>query len=210
MGKTLSLGLRLMMAAIVAVLLSGCQKETTFETVDDLDTDENAAVSGPSVPAKGFRPVLGWDFEKDAADWRPTAASVRLSVSTATRHDGAAALQVEGTSPTKAWGFLSGPAFDLQPRTRYRLSAWENVQRWSAADLPPFIKCQVDRRGAFVENYLSAKYDLARKGEWQLLAAEFTTDGSTGLTGLFSLEKGADNRAVDAVVFLDNVSVEAE
>ncbi len=210
MGKTLSHGLRLLLAAIVAVLLSGCQKETTFETIDDLDTDENAAVSGAASPARGFRPVLGWDFEKGLADWKPAAASVRLSVSTATRHDGAAALQAEGASPVKAWNFLTGPVFDLQPGTRYRLSGWVNVQEWSAPDLPPFFKCQVDRRGAFVQNHFSAKYDLARKGEWQFLTAEFATDGSTGLTGLFSLEKGVDSRAVDAVVFLDGIALESE
>lgn len=110
------------------------------------------------------------------------------------------ALRIRGRS-TAGWNFAASARLPLQPGAQYRLSAWLRVDALSEGARAPFFKCEFLRgataAGARVN---SERYDLARRGAWQELAAEFLVpEGVTA--GYLALEKGDEAPVeIDALV----------
>ena len=123
-------------------------------------------------------------------------------------HSGQHALLVTG-SCQKAWNYTSfRTPVELQPGSRYRLSAWMLVESMDPASHAPYLKLGVNNRdGKWLTNFNSGTYDLRQMGTWQRLEAdvEVPLDGASGDV---AIERGSQEAPISARLWLDDVALE--
>jgi hypothetical protein len=121
---------------------------------------------------------------------------------------GKGSLLVEGSLKdgwNYAWYRLPSP---LVGGARYRLTGWMLVERMEPTGFPPYLKLGVnDRKGAWLINVNTDKYDLTKTGTWQKLTAVGDLPAEAE-TGEISVEKGDNNTAAAVRLRLDDVTLE--
>jgi hypothetical protein len=159
--------------------------------------------------AQAAAPPPVWDFENGLQGWKPRAATVtveRVTESGATA-DSRACLRVHGRME-QDWNYAVSDSVPLRAGQLYRLSAWLKVVSIGAATPMPFLKCEfvaTDRRRE-MGRARTDSYDVANRGQWQHLTAEFQAPAGA-VSGWLALEKGtSDPTQIDAC--LDDVILE--
>jgi len=160
-----------------------------------------------SAVAATETPVV-WDFEADAAGWRPRAETVAVTRAAAGATPASrGSLHVRG--PIRVgWNYVTSPPRPMTPGGLYRLSAHLRVDTLGPATPAPYLKCEfvgADRRKA-LGRASTEPYDPARMGTWQRLVGEFRAPKGV-VSGWLALEKGtAGPCEIDAR--LDDVRLE--
>ena len=104
-----------------------------------------------------------------------------------------------------AWHNLPSP---LIGGARYRLTGWMLVEKMDPSSLPPYLKLGVNgRKGVWLTNINTEKYDPAMPGTWQKLTAvgDLPPDAEIGE---ISVEKGDNTTAASVKLRLDDITLE--
>jgi hypothetical protein len=196
----------LLATTLVAVALfgAGCKKEEKATEIAP------APASAPAQQAAQTAGPVGQEFtfEGGTDGWTPVAKSVTIEQVSDKKHNGNSSLKVSGSSPTPHFNFAFSRKFLLEPGKKYKLSGWTLVDSLNDLKHPPLLKCAVYQNGKWSSNYFTKNYYFKKKGEWQELSINFETPSSGKVEGLVSLEKGANDVAVDAVAYLDDIKLE--
>ena len=152
--------------------------------------------------------VVEYAFEDGAGKWW-TIGDVKTAQDTSKKHSGNASVKISGTAPVEKWNYAQLERFPLEKGKKYRLTGWMLVDSVSDSKYPPLLLVAVYENQKWLLNAITAKYDLNKKGEWQLLSSEFIAPQSEGIQGYVSLAKGTKDVTLNAVIFLDDIKVEA-
>lgn len=150
-----------------------------------------------------------WDFENNAGNWKPRAATVKVQrvMEAGATENSRACLHVYGKMQGN-WNYAVSNSVPMQASQLYRLSASVRVVSAGSGTPMPFLKCEFvasDRRKDLGRANTN-QYDAAHLGQWQHLTAEFQAPAGT-VSCWLALEKGtSDPTQIDA--YIDNVSIE--
>lgn len=141
--------------------------------------------------------------------WAPVQDSVTVDTGQLNQGDTTQIfIIVQGSANKGYWNFARSPIVSLEPGKKYRLSCWVLLKELANPQYPPFLKCGVYKKGEWLANYFTPKYDMAKNGEWQYLSTEFKTPESRDLTGFVAVEKGTNKEAFNIVVYLSGLTFE--
>jgi len=171
-------------------------------------SQESAADPGDQEKTSDPKIIQAYDFENGTGGWHSVYETLHIDASTEKKHEGANSLKVEGTSPEEFWNFAASDPFPLDPGKKYHLTGWMLLEALDENDYPPLLKCEIIQGTEWLANANTNKYDLSKKGEWQKLSLVFTTPMVTDIKGLFSVEKGTNDRAVETTLYIDDVKLE--
>lgn len=173
---------------------------------DEADWYALGAVQGVTAPATSGK-MYEEGFEGEVKPWG-TCEGIAATVGDTQAHSGQHALLVTG-SCQKAWNYTSfRTPVELQPGSRYRLSAWMLVESMEPANYAPYLKLGVNNQeGKWLTNFNSGTYDLRQMGTWQRLEAdvEVPLDGASGDV---AIERGSQEAPITARLWLDDVALE--
>jgi hypothetical protein len=150
-----------------------------------------------------------WNFEEDASNWRPRAATVKVEcvAGAGATETSRACLHVQGRM-AENWNYAVSDSVPMQAGRLYRLSAWVKVTAVGAGAPMPFLKCEFVAADSRREMGRASTdpYDGAHLGQWQHLSAEFHAPPGT-VSCWLALEKGTSGPTeIDAS--LDEVVLE--
>ena len=146
-------------------------------------------------------------FETETAPWS-VVDGVTAALAADEAHSGTKSLLVSGTTAT-AWNYASFRVpKPLMGFGMYRFSAWMKVEQCSSDKLAPYLKVGINGAdGKWICNFGTQKYDLSKRGTWQLL--EGTADlPATAASADFAIEKGDNATPVTVKLWLDDLKLE--
>ncbi len=151
------------------------------------------------------------DFELGLDGWRSRTGG-RITLSTDVAHSGRASAMVEGTLEGQNEYFVTyyecGPPWEimaLQPGERYRMQLWLRVDELTDGAPAPNARLATRVKGRTQATFATNFYDLARRGEWQLLETEFTVPPETDAAYIAVNTVTTDPRTVR--MFLDDIAI---
>lgn len=123
-------------------------------------------------------------------------------------HDDEASLRIEGTQKG-SWNYVShGLRIPILPVSRYRFACWLRVEELEPEDRAPYLKVGLtDRKGDWIENHVTRRYDTGKAGTWQRLEGTFETTAETA-GGHLALERGGKDASIRIRAWIDAVELE--
>lgn len=212
-NKSIAKGMTIALTLALAGSLAGCKKAEQQETKPAV---EQAAPAQPAAPVQEAAPaaqstgtsVAVFNFEEGTQKWYPKKG-VKLSQTTIQPHQGKASLKVTGTAAKGEWDFAQSPKFNLVPGKHYKFSGWMKIDSINPADSKTYVWLRVSllKDKQWLKNVISRNYNLKKKGEWQLLTAEFDApEGAT--TGMFNVDKRPETKDITATICIDDIKIE--
>jgi hypothetical protein len=162
-----------------------------------------------SLAALAAGQPVTWDFENDAGNWKPRAATVNVQHVTqaGASKNSRACLHIYGKMQGN-WNYAVSNSVPMQADGLYRLSASIRVVSAGSGTPMPYLKCEFvasDRRKEMGRANTN-QYNAAHLGQWQHLTAEFQAPAGT-VSCWLALEKGtSEPTQIDA--YLDDVTIE--
>lgn len=201
--------LRLLVFFMSIIALSGfnggCKKAEQAKE----EPKSTAQQVAPTMAPAGGSALAEFTFEDGTQKWIGRKG-VKFSQDTSQNHGGNAGLKIAGTSGKGEWDFAESPKFNLVPGKHYKFSGWMKVDSIKPADPKTYcwLKVGIYKDNQWKKNVISNNYDLTKKGEWQLLSAEFDAPADNNLTGNFTIDKRPQDKDITATIFVDDIKIE--
>ena len=152
--------------------------------------------------------VAEFTFEDGIQKWR-NRKNTDLEQDRSIQHSGQASLKVWGTAVKDDWHFAVSPHFSITPGKKYKFTGWMLVNSLSSSESDPWVRLKIgiykDKKN--IGSKSTAKYILAKKGEWQLLTTSFEAPSVDNLSVNFTIDKKKYNN-IEAIIFVDDISLQ--
>lgn len=183
-----------------------------FSLAGPVHADKEKTGGNEATSASQTQPATStvyYGFEELMGGWRPHAKTVKTNLSYFVHDERVKAnLTITGVAGIGLWNYAASPRFYIEPGKTYRLGAWMFVESLNDPAYPPFLKCALYQDANWITNFLTNKYDMNRKNEWQRMSVVFQTPKVENIRGGIALEKGAKDIALEATIILHDVTLE--
>ena len=173
-------------------------------TIYDI-TERSVCRNESLLPFRVSPSGIEFNFENGIKGWR-ALGKTQLMPDNGKHFNGKASMKIAGTGQANLYSFARSAQFSISPGKGYRFTGFMLID--SISDNTSFFKCELYQDGKWIKNIDSNEYDIASKGQWKKLKAEFTAMEGKNVSVSFTVEKRPMEKDVQAVLYVDDIKLE--